>query len=75
MRDMDEYLPATWAREAFGRMPQLRTVPVGKSINAGLEVLPYERAEEIVREQIQIPGRPLHLPPGTSDQGSPAATS
>ncbi len=50
VRDMDEYLPYL-GREAFGRMPQLRTVPVGKSINAGLEVLPYERAEEIVRQQ------------------------
>jgi NAD-dependent dihydropyrimidine dehydrogenase PreA subunit len=50
VRDMDEYLPYL-GREAFGRVPQLRTVPVGKSINAGLEVLPYERAEEIVRQQ------------------------
>jgi ferredoxin len=50
VRDMDEYLPYL-SREAFGRLPQLRTVPVGKSISVGLEVLPYERAEEIVRQQ------------------------
>jgi formate hydrogenlyase subunit 6/NADH:ubiquinone oxidoreductase subunit I len=50
VRDMDEYLPYL-GREAFGRMPQLRTVPIGKSIHAGLEVLPYEKAEEIVRQQ------------------------
>ncbi len=50
VRDMDEYLPYL-GREAFGRIPQLRTVPVGKSIHAGLEVLPYEKAEEIVRQQ------------------------
>jgi len=50
VRDMDEYLPYL-GREAFGRIPQLRTVPVGQSIHAGLEVLPYEKAEEIVRQQ------------------------
>lgn len=53
VRDMDEYLPYL-GREAFGRVPQLRTVPVGKSINAGLEVLPYEKAEEIVRRQTKF---------------------
>jgi Fe-S-cluster-containing hydrogenase component 2/DNA-binding Lrp family transcriptional regulator len=50
VRDMDEYLP-NLSREAFGRIPQLRTVPVGQSIHAGLEVLSYEKAEEIVRQQ------------------------
>jgi ferredoxin len=50
VRDMDEYLPYL-GQEAFGRVPQLRTIPVGKSISAGLEVLPYEQAEEIVRQQ------------------------
>jgi Na+-translocating ferredoxin:NAD+ oxidoreductase subunit B len=53
VRDMDEYLPYL-GREAFGRVPQLRTVPVGKSIDAGLEVLPYEKAEEIVRRQTKF---------------------
>lgn len=53
VRDMDEYLP-TLSREAFGRIPQLRTIPVGQSINAGLNVLPYERAEEIVRKQTKF---------------------
>jgi Na+-translocating ferredoxin:NAD+ oxidoreductase subunit B len=50
VQDMDEYLPYL-GREAFGRVPQLRTIPVGQSISAGLEVLPYEKAEEIVRQQ------------------------
>jgi Na+-translocating ferredoxin:NAD+ oxidoreductase subunit B len=47
---MDEYLPAL-SRTAFSLVPQLRTIPVGKSIRAGMEVLPYEQAEEIVRKQ------------------------
>jgi Na+-translocating ferredoxin:NAD+ oxidoreductase subunit B len=50
VRDMDEYIPIL-SREAFGQVPQLRTIPVGQSISAGLNVLPYERAEEIVRQQ------------------------
>ena len=50
IRDMDEYLPIL-SGTAFSRLPQLRTIPVGKSISAGMEVLPYEQAEEIVRRQ------------------------
>jgi len=53
IRDLEEYLPAL-AREAFDHLPQLRTVPVGHSLDAGLEVLPYERAEELVREQTKF---------------------
>jgi H+/Na+-translocating ferredoxin:NAD+ oxidoreductase subunit B len=49
-KDMDEYMPFL-AKEAFDYVPQLRTIPVGKSINAGIEVLPYETAEEMVRKQ------------------------
>jgi ferredoxin len=50
VRDMDEYIPAL-SREAFGKVPQLRTIPVGRSIDAGLNTLPYEQAEELVRKQ------------------------
>jgi ferredoxin len=50
VRDMDEYIPIL-SRTAFNRVPQLRTIPVGKSISAGMEVLPYEQAEELVRKQ------------------------
>lgn len=48
--DLEEYMP-TVAREAFDYVPQLRTIPVGRSVEARLEVLPYERAEELVRKQ------------------------
>jgi ferredoxin len=30
-------------------LPQMRTIPVGQSIEGNLEVLPYERAEELVK--------------------------
>lgn len=49
IRDMDEYLP-TLSRESW-KVPQLRTIPVGRSITARMEILSYERAEELVRGQ------------------------
>lgn len=49
-RDMEEYMPFL-VKEAFDHLPQLRTIPVGRSIHAGIEVLPYEKAEELVRKQ------------------------
>jgi ferredoxin len=53
VRDMDEYLPYL-GQEAFGRVPQLRTIPVGESISAGLEILPYEKVEEVLRQQTKF---------------------
>ncbi|MBL7203674.1 MAG: 4Fe-4S binding protein [Desulfobacteraceae bacterium] len=50
VKDMEEYMPIL-AGEAFNYVPQLRTIPVGKSIDAGMEVLPYEKAEEMVKKQ------------------------
>ncbi len=50
LKDMDEYFP-TLAKEAFEKLPQLRTVPVGRSIQAGMEILSYENVEELVRKQ------------------------
>jgi Na+-translocating ferredoxin:NAD+ oxidoreductase subunit B len=53
IRDMDEYIPIL-SRSAFGRVPQLRTIPVGRSISAGVEALPYEQAEELIRKQTKF---------------------
>jgi len=50
IRDMEEYIPVL-AREAFDYVPQLRTIPVGRSIKADINILPHERAEELVRKQ------------------------
>ncbi|MFC1823384.1 4Fe-4S binding protein [Thermodesulfobacteriota bacterium] len=50
IRDLEEYMPAL-LEESFSHLPQLRTIPVDRSVDAGLEVLPYERAEEIVKNQ------------------------
>jgi Na+-translocating ferredoxin:NAD+ oxidoreductase subunit B len=53
IRDMDEYIPML-SRTAFNGVPQVRTIPVGKSISAGIDVLHYEQAEELVRKQTKF---------------------
>ena len=52
IKDMNEYIP-TLSEEAW-KVPQLRTIPVGRSISAQTEVLPYEKAEEMVRTQEKV---------------------
>jgi NAD-dependent dihydropyrimidine dehydrogenase PreA subunit len=47
IRDMEEYSP-TLLPEAW-KIPQLRTLPVNKSLNNQLKVMTYENAEELVR--------------------------
>jgi ferredoxin len=44
--DMQEYMPTLF--EQAWKYPQLRTIPVGRSISSQIEVLPYEKAEELV---------------------------
>jgi ferredoxin len=46
---MNEYRPALF-KEAW-KVPQMRTIPIGRSIDPLLEVLPYERAEELIRDK------------------------
>ena len=52
IKDMNEYIPVL-TEEAW-KVPQLRTIPVGRSISVQTEVLPYEKAEEIIRSQKKI---------------------
>ena len=51
IRDMNEYIPTLLNVETWKNAPPLRTIPVGRSINSDLAVLPYEKAEELVRAQ------------------------
>jgi electron transport complex protein RnfB len=48
IRDMSEYFPTLMNVETWKKAPQLRTIPVGRSIDVELAVLPYEKAEELV---------------------------
>ena len=54
VHDFDEYLPDFAPFDVWKKAPQLRTIPVGESVNAELTVLPYERAEEIVRRHSRL---------------------
>ena len=49
VQDFEEYLPFYADQNIGPGVPQLRTIPVGKSINTQLEVMLYERAEELLR--------------------------
>jgi hypothetical protein len=49
IREFEEYLPFYTEQNIKPGVPQLRTIPVGKSIPAQTEVMLYERAEELVR--------------------------
>ncbi len=51
IKDAEEYLSSYFEKSSWWAVPQLRTIPVGKSISTQNEVLSYERAEELVRAQ------------------------
>jgi NAD-dependent dihydropyrimidine dehydrogenase PreA subunit len=48
IKDMNEYLP--YLTEQAWKIPQMRVVPVGKSITVENKILPYEMAEELIRD-------------------------
>lgn len=54
VHDVDEYIPHLFDPETWGKAPQLRTVPVGRSIPLDHPVLAHEEAEKIVRAQNKI---------------------
>jgi NAD-dependent dihydropyrimidine dehydrogenase PreA subunit len=54
IHDFEEFGRAWFDQTAWDKAPQLRTIPVGESIDARLEVLPYERAEDLVRTQSRL---------------------
>ncbi|MCB9421227.1 MAG: 4Fe-4S binding protein [Ardenticatenaceae bacterium] len=49
VHDFEEYAPHLL--QVWEKTPQLRTIPVGESIDAQMEIMPYEQAEEIIRDQ------------------------
>jgi electron transport complex protein RnfB len=51
VQDFEEYLPLWFDHDLWQKAPQIRTIPVGESIDPQLEVMQYERAEELVRSQ------------------------
>jgi len=51
---IEAYLPSFVDLDLWQEAPQLRTIPIGESIPVLAEAMPYERAEEIVRNQNTI---------------------
>jgi electron transport complex protein RnfB len=51
VRDMDEYMDTLLFEGSWKKTPQLRVVPVGKSIPVRREILAHELAEELVGTQ------------------------
>ena len=49
VEEFEEYLPSLFDPGTWRKVPQMRTIPVEKSIAVQPEVMPYERAEELVR--------------------------
>jgi ferredoxin len=54
IKDVNEYLPYLTKVHEKIRTQQLRVIPVGKSLAADIKVMPYEQAEEIIKQQSKI---------------------
>ncbi len=52
IQDTNEYFPTLFTES--WKIPQLRTIPVGRSLTPQHEVMVYEQAEELVRAQDKI---------------------
>ncbi len=54
IRDFNEYVPLLMDIKTWKKAPQLRTVPVNRSLDVDLGTLPYENAVEMVEKQTQF---------------------
>jgi len=50
VEEFEEYMPSLFDPGDWRKVPQMRTIPVEKSIALQHEIMPYERAEELVRK-------------------------
>jgi Na+-translocating ferredoxin:NAD+ oxidoreductase subunit B len=48
IHDFEEYLPALADPDVWRQVPQVRTIPVGEAIDSRLEVMTYEKAEQLI---------------------------
>jgi ferredoxin len=49
--DMDAYIPVLFNAETWRRAPQMRTIPVNRSIDPRLPVLPHETATQLIEKK------------------------
>lgn len=54
IKDFNEYLPALANMWKQQHTQQLRVVPISKSVPTRMEVMPYEAAEEMIKQQSKI---------------------
>ncbi len=55
VRDVNEYIPQIWEKRwAKQKTQQHRVVPVEKSVSVELNIMPYEKAENIIKNQSLI---------------------
>jgi Pyruvate/2-oxoacid:ferredoxin oxidoreductase delta subunit len=54
IKDFSEYAPYLAKQWTAQKTHQLRVIPISKSISAEIEIMPYEAAEEIIRQQSKI---------------------
>ncbi|MCK5164079.1 MAG: 4Fe-4S binding protein [Desulfobacula sp.] len=53
--DVNEYIPQIWGKNwAKQKTQQHRVIPVSKSIPVEMNIMPYEKAESIIKEQEKI---------------------
>ena len=50
-KDMEEYLPVLFDGDTWQASPQMRTIPVGRSVDARLKILPHEKAEALLMKK------------------------
>jgi electron transport complex protein RnfB len=48
INDFNEYIPHLFQDDIWAEAPQLRTIPIGESVEVEREILPYEQAESII---------------------------
>ncbi len=55
IRDVNEYIPQIWEKTwANQKIQQKRVIPVSKSIPVEMNIMPYQKAETIIKQQSKI---------------------
>ncbi|MBF0225648.1 MAG: 4Fe-4S binding protein [Desulfobacterales bacterium] len=54
IKDFNEYLPYLMKTQFESKTKQLRVIPISKSVNADIKIMPYEEAEKIIESQSKI---------------------
>ncbi|MDF2677654.1 MAG: 4Fe-4S ferredoxin iron-sulfur binding domain protein, partial [Bacillota bacterium] len=54
VRDVDEYMPYWVNTDVWKKVPQIRSIPIGESVDSNLEIMAYEEAIKLVETQDKI---------------------